>query len=330
MIRRREVITLLGGAAAAWPLAARAQQPIRMRRIGLLLSGTGDDEIWQAQVAALQQGLRELNWEEGRNLRIEYRWGGADSQRFRAYAAELVGLAPDLILSNTTQALVELKRVTDTIPVVFVQISDPVSAGFVANLARPGGNMTGFSNFEYTISGKWLQILKEAAPTIAQVGVLLNPTDPSGQRYLRTVEEEISNLGAQLTRLDVRDAIEVEQSIDVFARQAAAGLIVFPSPITSSNRDRIIARSVGHRLPAIYPNRFFAAAGGLISYGIDPVDLHRRAASYVDRVLRGAKPAELPVEQPTKFELIINLTTAKALKLTIPEAFLLRADEVIE
>jgi putative ABC transport system substrate-binding protein len=256
--------------------------------------------------------------------------GAADIRRFRAYAVELVGLKLDVIVTNTTPALAELQRATRTIPIVFVQISDPVSAGFVASLARPGGNMTGFSNFEYAIGGKWLQVLKEISPGIVHVGVVLNPEDPSGPRYLRTIELEGPSSGVQVTTLAAPDVTQMERSIDLFTREAAGGLIVLPSPVMSSNRDRIVARAIHHRLPAVYPLRYFATAGGLVSYGVDPDDLHRRAASYVDRILNGASPADLPVQQPTKYELVINVKTAKILGIDIPPTVLARADEVIE
>ena len=329
-MNRRALITLLSGAAVAWPLVANAQQGEQMRRIGLLLAGDQDDPIRQSQLAALLEGLRVLGWEQGRNIQIEQRWGGADEKRFQAYAAELTDMAADVILANTTPAVAALQRATHSIPIVFAQISDPVSAGFVASLARPGRNMTGFSNFEYAIGGKWLQILKEIAPSISRAGVLVNPKDPAGPRYLRAVESDAPALGVQLTQLDIGDLETIERTIGSFARDPNGGLIVFPSPSASSNRARIAAHSVRNRLPVVCPYRYFVADGGLISYGIDPDDLQRRAASYVDRILKGEKPADLPVQAPTKYDLVINLKTAKALGLEVPPTLLARADEVIE
>jgi putative ABC transport system substrate-binding protein len=327
---RREFIRLLGGAAAAWPLTARAQQPVRTPRIGVLLGGFETDVVTQTSVTAFRDGLQRLGWEENHNVIIEYRYGRADIERYRRYAAELVSLAPDVIMSNTTPAVAVLQRATGTIPVIFVQISDPVSAGFVASLARPGGNMTGFSNFEYTIGGKWLQLLKETVPRVGRFGTVFNPEDPAGHRYLRTIEAMAPTLGVDIVQVVVRDADEIEPAIDAFVREAGGGLIAFPTPVLSDNRGRVIAHANLHRLPAIYAVRFNVLDGGLMSYGPDVLDLHRRAAFYVDRVLRGDKPGDLPVQQPTKFELVINLNTAKALGLDVPPTLLARADEVIE
>jgi putative ABC transport system substrate-binding protein len=329
-MKRRDFITLLGGSAVSWPLAARAQQPERVRRIGVLISPTETDSESQARIAAFKQGLQVLGWITGRNVHIDYRFGAADLDRTRAYAAELIGLAPDVILANSPQVLRALHQLTSTIPIVFALVVDPVGEGFVKSLAQPGGNITGFTSFEYPLSGKWLEVLKEIAPRVGRVMVINHPENVIAVGYLRALESAAPSLGVDLSPIDVRDTGEIERSIDAIARESNAGLIVLPSPLTLVHRDMIVALAARHRLPAIYPFRYFVASGGLMSYGIDTVEVFRRSASYIDRILKGDKPGELPVQQPTKFELVVNLKTAKALGLDVPPTLLARADEVIE
>jgi putative tryptophan/tyrosine transport system substrate-binding protein len=327
-MKRREFITLLGS-AAAWPLAARAQQPERIRKVGALLGIRENDPEARARVSALRQGLQELGWAEGRNLQIEYRWArtaGDDHLR----AADILALAPDLILTSSSAALPIFQRETRTIPIVFVQVPDPVSAGVVASLARPGGNITGFSSYEHTIGSKWLGLLKEAAPSVGQVSVLINPQVPAWAVVFRRMEALVPSLGVQLSAAPVNDASEIERAVDSVVREPNPGLIVLPGPQSAINRAQIITLAAKYRLPTVYPYRYYAVSGGVISYGIDTVYLLRQAASYVDRILRGANPADLPVQAPTKFELVINLQTAKALGFELPPTLLARADEVIE
>ncbi len=330
-MRRREFITLLGGAAAAWPLAAHGQQGERMRRIGVLtaLADESDPEV-KAWLKAFEDGLQRLGWEQGRNLRIDYRSASGDQQRLKTYASELVGAAPDALLAGALPALEALKRETRSLPIVFVQVSDPVKIGLVANLAHPGGNVTGFTTFEHSIGGKWLELLRDTTPATRRVVVLFEPDNASQPPYVEAIEASARSFGVQLTRAPVRNSAEVEHAIDAFAQQPNGGLIVVPTVNTIRHRDLIITLAARHHLPAIYPYRIFTTAGGFISYGIDLPDLYRRAASYIDLILKGAKPGELPVQLPTKFELVVNLKTAKALGLTIPEPFLQHADEVIE
>jgi putative tryptophan/tyrosine transport system substrate-binding protein len=327
---RREFIALLGGAAAAWPLAARAQQADRMRRIGALMYLAADDPDSPARVAAFARGLQELGWIEGRNIRIDYRWGGSDFDRVRRYTAELIALAPDVILVSSGSALAALQNATRSVPIVFVNVSDPVGAGYVASLARPGANTTGFTLFEYSIGGKWLELLKQIAPGMTRAAVIRNPSITSGTGQFGAIQAVAPSLGVELTPIDVRDASGIEHTIAGFTRGSNAGLIVTASPSAVLHRELIIALAARHGLPAIYPIRLFVANGGLISYGPDEIEQHRRAASYVDRILRGEKPADLPVQNPTKYELVINLNAAKALGLEIPPTLLARADEVIE
>ena len=330
-MKRREFIIFLGGAAFAWPLAARAQQGDRVRRIGVLLGGdTQTDREGQARTAAFLDAFQRLGWTDGRNVRIEYRWGAGDIDRIKALAAELVRSAPDAIVVSSNTALTELHRLTSTIPIVFTQVSDPVDSGFVAGLARPGGNITGFQAFEPAIGGKWLGVLKEAAPNLSRVAVLFGSDSASNVAYLRAAEAVAPSLGVTVTAVDVHDGGEIERTVATFASQPDGGLIVCPYAHNIANRGSIIILAARHRLPAIYPYRYFATEGGLISYGPDQIDQWRGAATYVDRILRGEKPGELPVQAPTKFELVVNLKTAKALGLNIPPAFPLRADEVIE
>src|SRR5262245_47373375 len=328
-MKRRQFITLLGGATAAWPLAARAQQGERMRRIGILMAQAVDDPDGQARVEAFLQALRELGWIEGRNIRFDYRWGGGDVDR-RKDAAELVALAPDVILAGGGQVVGPLREATRTLPIVFTQTPDPVGAGFVASLARPGGNATGFTNLEYGVSGKWLEVLREVALGITRAAVLRDATNPAGTGQWGAIQAVASPLGVELSPIDVRERGEIERGVTAFAAGSNRGLIVSSSGFAILHRELIIALAGRHRLPAVYPFRFYAIEGGLISYGPDPIDPHRRAASYVDRILKGEKPADLPVQAPTKYELVVNLKTAKALGLDIPTTVLARADEVIE
>jgi putative ABC transport system substrate-binding protein len=329
-MERREFITLLGGAAAAWPVAARAQQAESVRRIGVLMALAADDLVGQARFVAFVQALQELGWTDGRNVRIDTRWAAGDSERFRRYAAELVALAPDVILASGGTGVGALLQVSRTVPIVFTQTQDPVGAGYVDSLALPGGNTTGFTNQEYGTSGKYLELLKEIAPRIARAAVLRDPTTPQGIGQFGAIQAVAPSLGVELRPIDVHDAPEIERAITVFARSANGGLIVTGGALTALHRNLIVTLAARHKLPAIYWERFFVAGGGLISYGADSIDPHRRAASYVDRILKGEKPADLPVETPTKYELAINLKTAKTLGLTVPASLLARADEVIE
>jgi putative ABC transport system substrate-binding protein len=328
-MRRREFITLLGG-AATWPIAARGQQQNQMRRIGVLNPFAESDPEVQANVVAFRQALQKLGWTEGRNLRIEFRWGDAEAGRIRAHAKELVGLNPDVILVVTALALQPLRQETRSIPLVFTQIADPVGAGLVASLARPGGNITGFTVSEYSMAAKLLEVVKEIAPKVTRVAVILHPDQIPQVGMLRAIEAAAPSVGVQVTAGGARDVAELERAIDQFAQESNAGLIVLPNPVTLGNRKLIIALAARHRLPAAYVYRYLVAEGGLISYGVDLSEQYREAASYVDRILRGEKPSDLPVQQPTKIQLVINLKTAKALGLDVPPMLLARADEVIE
>ena len=328
-MKRRAFITLLGGAAAAWPLAAHAQQE-RMRRIGVLTNLDEADPELKGWLTAFQVELQKLGWAQGRNISFEYRWPGSDEQHLQSSAADLVKAAPDVIFAAATPALVALYRESRSLPIVFVQVSDPVKLGFVASLARPGGNMTGFTTFEYPVGGKWLELLKDTAPGRTRVAVLLDPSNPSGLAYLQGVEAAAASLGVQLTHADVHNAADIERAISDFAQQPNGALVVAPTAATILHRNLIVTLAARHRLPAVYPYRFFASSGGFISYGVDLAEQYRQAAGYVDRILRGANPGELPVQLSSKFELVVNLKTAKALGLTIPEPFLQHADEVIE
>jgi putative tryptophan/tyrosine transport system substrate-binding protein len=328
-MRRREFITLIGGAAAAWPLAVRAQQDERVRRIGVLINFAQTDREGQASVAAFVATLQRLGWIDGRNLRIDYRWSAGESERIKVAAAELVRSAPDAIAVANSPALGELRRLTSTIPLIFTQVGDPVDAGFVTNLARPGGNITGFSAFEPEMGGKWLGVLKEAAPNLRRAAVLFGSDTPNARAMLRAADSAAPSLGVTISAVDVLDG-NIERVIADFGNQRDGGLIVLPHRYTLANRGSIIILAAGHRLPAVYPFRYFAAEGGLLAYGPDQIDQWRGAATYVDRILRGEKPGDLPVQAPTKFELVINMKTAKALGLSIPPALPLRADEVIE
>jgi putative ABC transport system substrate-binding protein len=330
-VKRRDFITLVGGAAAAaWPLAARAQQGERVRRIGVLSAFAEADPEVQASLTAFRQALQKLDWTDGSNVRIDSRWGDANPTRIRAQAKELVDLNPDVFLVSTGLALQPLLEETRSIPIVFTQIADPVSAGFVTSLARPGGNVTGFTVAEFATFGKLLEVLKEAAPDVTRVAVILNPDQRPQAGMLRAIEANAPAFKVQVTAAGARNAAELENAIDQFAREPNGGLIVLPNPVTLGNQRLIVELAARHRLPAAHSYRYIVAEGGLISYGVDLLDQYRQAASYVDRILRGEKPADLPVQQPTKFELVINLTTAKALGLDVPPTLLARADEVIE
>jgi len=330
-MQRREFITLLGGAAVAWPRAARAQQADRMRRVGVLESRAADDPEGRARLAVFAQGLRELGWTEGRNVRIDYRWAAANADRYRTYAAELVALAPDVILASASASVTALQQTTRTVPIVFVNVIDPVGAGFVASLARPGGNATGFTLFEYSLSGKWLELFKEIAPNLTRIAILRDPAIAAGIGQFAVIQAMAPpSFGVELSPIDERDGGEIERDIAAFARAPNGGLIVTASQGAVANRELIIMLAARHRLPAVYPFRYFVTSGGLISYGPDTTEQYRRAASYVDRILKGQKAADLPVQAPTKYELAINLKTAKALGLTVPPSLLARADQVIE
>jgi len=329
MSSRRKFIALIGG-AAAWPLAARAQQGEPMRRIGALMSTAADDPEGQTRIAAFQQGLQQFGWTIGRNVRIDSRWPVGDSERTRRYAAELVALAPDVILATGSAAAAPLLQATRTVPVVFVIVPDPVGAGFVNSLARPGGNATGFIQFEYGISGKWLELLKQIAPGVTRAAILRDPAISAGIGQFGAIQAVAPSLGVEASPINVRAADEIERAVADFARAPNGGLIITGSALAIFHRHLIIALAAKHRLPAVYFQRTLVADGGLISYGADVLDQYRRAASYVARILKGEKPADLPVQTPTKYELVINLKTAKALSLEIPSSVLARADEVIE
>jgi putative ABC transport system substrate-binding protein len=330
-ITRRELISRVGGAAAAsaQPCAARAQE--QMRRVALVGgAGSDSDPETQARVAAFRDGLAKLGWVEGRNVRIDVRFSASDPERIRSYAAELTDLSPDVIVSSGTPSLAALVNLTRSLPIVFVAVSDPVSAGFVPGLAKPGSNITGFSNYEYSIAGKWLQLLKEVAPATARVGVLLWRGDSSWSRYLAPVETLAPSLGVQLTRIFLGDAKEIERDIDTFGLEPHGGLLVISSSRALVFRNLIADLAIRNRLPTVVPARSYAISGGLMSYGVDIVDQFRRAASYVDRILRGEKPGDLPVQLPTKYEFVINIRTARAMGFMLPPSLPLRADEVIE
>ena len=328
-MKRREFITLLGG-ATAWPIAARAQQPERMRHIGVLLPAAADDAEFQAWVGAFMQGLGLLGWTIGRNVRSDTRWATSDVANIRTYAAELAALAPDVILAHGAATLAPLLQATRTTPIVFVGVTDPVAAGLVDSLARPGGSATGFMNFEYGVGGKWLELLKEIAPGVTRAAVPRDPTQGGSTAALAAAQAVAPSLGVEVNPVNMRDADEIERAIAAFARAPNGGLIVPAGGRTLLHRGLIITLAARHKLPAVYSNRSFVAAGGLVSYGPDFIDQYRQAARYVDRILKGEKPADLPVQAPTKYELVINLKTAKALGIAVPQTLLARADEVIE
>jgi len=328
-MNRRQFIALVGG-VSAWPLPARSQTPDRIRRIALMMPYGESDSESQGRIAALRESLEKLGWTDGRNLRVDYRWDVDNPERARAVAKELAASAPDLIMPSTTQMLAAVEAETRSIPTVFVNVSDPVGTGLVTSLAHPGGNVTGFTNFEYRTGGKWLEILKQLAPAITRVAIIANPKNPNTALYLRTIEPAAPGLGLTLNVADVSDAAGIEEVIAAAAREANGSLLIMPDPLTIRNRELIVAAAARHRLPAAYPYRYFVALGGLFAYGIDSTDLYRGAAVYVDRILKGANPSELPIQQPTKFELAINLKTARSLGLTVPLTLQAAADEVIE
>jgi putative ABC transport system substrate-binding protein len=329
-VRRRDFIAGLGGAAAAWPLAARAQQPERMRRVGVIIAVSESDPQARARTAAFRQALQDLGWVDGRNIEIDYRFPGADLQRIRESAKEMIGLGPDVILANTTPVVAALQRENTSIPIVFNQVSDPIKSGFIASLEQPGGTITGFTNiFDPSMGRKWLELLKEIAPRIKRAALIYNPnTTPAN--LLRSAQAAAPSLGVQMTEILLRDAAELQKLVATFAEQPDGALLVQPDVTTTANRGLIMSAAARHGLPAIYPYNYYPAEGGLMSYGIDTIDQYRAVASYVDRILKGAKPADLPVQVPTKYQLAINLKTAKALGLDVPPMLLDRADEVIK
>ncbi len=329
-MKRRDFITLLGGAAAAWPLVAPARQAERMRRIGVLMGYPEGDPQAQANVTALLRGLQDLGWIEGRNVQIDYRWAGGDPDKARTFASELIAMMPDVMVPSTNQVTRILQQETRTIPIVFAFVGDPVGSGFAASLARPGKNITGFANFENSIGGKWVELLKEIAPRAERVGFVFNPDAAPNVGFFHAAEAAAPSLGIKLAALAVRDATDIEQGITAFASEPDGGLVVAPHAVTLGNRELVIELAVRNRLPALYSDRYFAESGGLVSFGNNTADLFRRAATYIDLILKGANPADLPVQLPTKFELIVNLKSAKTLGLTLSESFLTRADEVIE
>jgi putative tryptophan/tyrosine transport system substrate-binding protein len=330
MIGRREFITLLGSAAAAWPLAVRAQQGDRMRRVGVLQGLAANDPEGEARFEAFLQALQQLGWTDGRNIQIVHRFTNGETDRARAYAAELVALAPDLILTSGASTVGTMLQVSRTVPVVFVGAADPVGAGFVDSLAHPGGNVTGFTSYECSMSGKWLELLKEIAPGVKRVAVLRDPAISAGTGQFGSIQTAAPSLGVELTPINVRDAAEIERNVTAFARSSDGGLIVTTSALVLAHRDVIITLAARHKLPAVYYARFYVTSGGLASYGPDYVDQYRRAAGYVDRILKGEKPADLPVQAPTKYDLVLNMKTARALGLAVPDRLLALADEVIE
>ncbi|MGB8563824.1 MAG: ABC transporter substrate-binding protein [Pseudolabrys sp.] len=328
-MRRREFLGVLAGAVAVLPRVARAQQGERVRRVGVLMPFTANDPEAQARNALFEQSLRELGWMVGRDLQIDYRWPGGEAASIRRDAAELVALAPDVIMTVGSLTMGPMQQATQTIPIVFVNLADPVGAGFVQSLARPGGNATGFTNYEYSMSGKWVELLKQIAPNVKRVAILRDPTSAAGIGQFSAIQSAAQSLGVNLTPVSVRDAGEIERGVAAFARSDNGGLIV-TSGGTAFRRDLIIELASRHKLPAVYPFRYYAKDGGLITYGPDPSDSVRHAAAYVDRILKGEKPADMPVQAPTTYELVINLKTAKALGLTVPPSLLARTDEVIE
>jgi putative ABC transport system substrate-binding protein len=328
-MKRREFITLIGG-AVTWPLAAFAQQSERMRRIGVLTGAGADDLDMHGRIEAFEDGLKQLGWTNGQNVRIDIRAGAGDADRLRRYAEELVALAPDVILTTGASAVPPLLKATRNVPVVFTNVVDPVGAGFVDSLAKPGGNVTGFVSFEYSLSAKWLELLKDIAPRVTRVAVIRDPEISAGTGQFGAIQGAASSFGLEVAAVSPREASEVERAIAAFARTPNGGLITTSSALAIGRRDLIVGLAAKHKLPAVYYRRVFLTSGGLISYGPDVIDLSRRAAGYVDRILKGENPAELPVQAPSKYELVVNLKTAKALGLTIPPAVLARADEVIE
>jgi putative ABC transport system substrate-binding protein len=329
-VKRREFITLLGGAAVSWPLAARAQQDEQMRRIGVLIAQSADDQAQQARVETFLQGLQQLGWTVGRNLHIDIRWSAGKADDIRKHTVDLVALAPEVILVGGGTVLPSLLQATRSVPIVFVQVVDAVGAGFVDSLSRPGGNATGFTSFEYGLSGKWLELLKQIAPRVTRVGVIRDATIAAGTGLFGAIQAMAPSLGVEVSPLNVRDAAEIERAVTAFGRSANSGLIVTAGALVRVQRLLIVGLAARHKLPAVYWERTLVADGGLMSYGPDFIDHYRQAAGYVDRILKGEKPADLPVQAPTKYELVINLKTAKALGIDVPPMLLARADEVIE
>ena len=330
-MRRRDFIKVLTGAGVLWPVVVRAQQSDRVRRIGVLLGGLApDDPNTQAQTRALTQALQQLSWIEGRNLQIDYRSGLGDTERSRKYAAELVALNPDVIVASGTVTVTPLLQITRTVPIVFLNVADPVGAGFVESLARPAGNATGFALFEYNLSAKWLELLKQIAPSVTRAAVLRDAAITAGIGQFAVIQSVAPSVGIDVSPINVHNSDEIERAVTAFARTANGGLIVTASGSSAVHRKLIISLAARHKLPAVYYRRLYVADGGLISYGPDYVDQYRQAAGYVDRILKGEKPADMPVQTPTKYELVINLKTAQGLGLTIPPSLLARADEVIE
>jgi len=328
-MKRREFITLIGGAAAS-PFAAKAQRAERVRRIGVLMPGAAEDPENKNRIAAFQQGLQELGWTDGRNVRIDYRWGRGDADRIRSTAVELVALEPDVIFAVASSIIIALQQVTHTVPIVFANITDPVGAGYVDSLARPGGNITGFLLFEYGFAGKWLELLKQIAPTVTRAAVIRDSKTSAGIGQWAVIQAMAPSMGIDLNLINIRDADQIKLDIAAFAHLSDGGLIVTANPLATQHRELIIRLAADHKLPAVYFERYFVTGGGLISYGAHMVDQFQRAAAYVDRVLKGEKPANLPVQGPTKYELAVNLKTAKALGIAVPPPLLARADEVIE
>jgi putative ABC transport system substrate-binding protein len=328
-MKRREFITLIGGAAAS-PFAAKAQRAERVRRIGVLMPGAAEDPENKNRITAFQQGLQELGWTDGRNVRIDYRWGGGDADRIRSTAVELVALEPDVIFAVASSIIIALQQVTHTVPIVFANITDPVGAGYVDSLARPGGNITGFLLFEYGLAGKWLELLKQIAPTVTRAAVIRDSKTSAGIGQWAVIQAMAPSMGIDLNLINIRDADQIKLDIAAFAHLSDGGLIVTANPLATQHRELIIRLAADHKLPAVYFERYFVTGGGLISYGAHMVDQFQRAAAYVDRELKGEKPANLPVQGPTKYELAVNLKTAKALGIAVPPPLLARADEVIE
>jgi putative tryptophan/tyrosine transport system substrate-binding protein len=329
-MRRREFITLLGGAAAAWPIAVRAQQSERMRHVGVLTVSAPDDADAQTRLAALRQGLQRFGWIEGRNLQIDARWGAGDAAATRKAATELAALAPDVIVAAGSAGAAAVIQATGTVPIVFVIVPDPVGSGFVESLAQPGGNATGFMMFEYSVSAKWLELLKEIAPGVTRAAVLRDPAITAGIGQFSVIQSVAPSVGVDVSAINMRDGPEIERAVTAFARRPNGGLILTASGLAAIHRELVVSLAARYKLPTVYISRFFVAGGGLVSYGPDFVDQYRRAAEYVDRILKGEKTADLPVQAPTKYELVINLQTAKALGLEVPATLLARADEVIE
>jgi putative ABC transport system substrate-binding protein len=329
-MNRRAFMTLVGGATAAWPQPARAQRGERARRVGVLAGFAESDPESAPRLNAFRQRLRELGWVDGSNVEFIYRWTAGDQQRIRSYATELVGLAPDVIMAHSPAVVAALQRATRTIPVVFVQVTAAVESGFVASWARPDANITGFETFELAMSGKWLDLLKELKPDLARIGVLHDPDSPITQQRLSVLKALAPSVAVQIVAAGVHDAQDIERALAELAQEAGAGLVVLPDNVTAASRERIVSLAKKYRLPAVYPFRYFAVDGGMMSYGVDLIEIYRAAAAYVDRVLKGARPADLPVQAPTKYELVVNIKTAKALGLEVPTTLIARADEVIE